>query len=248
MATINKNKPNVLLVVPRYFSTEVCGYIMPLGILYVSAALKASGIANVYTVNLNHQEESDVVVLTRIIEEKKIQIVGSSGISGQFIEIFPLMKLIKQINHNVITVVGGGMITADSIPAMEAFDGNVDYGVIGEGEQTMIELVGSLHNGTPINDVNGLIYKEQQEWKITSRREDKADLDLLPLPDYEGFDYDKYLSTNGEIENGVKYSPVAIIGGRSCKYNCTFCFHPSGSRYRQRSLDSIFFEDRKSVV
>lgn len=106
----------------------------------------------------------------------------------------------------------------------------------------MIELVGSLHNRTPINEVNGLIYKEQQEWRITSRREDKADLDLLPLPDYEGFDYDKYLSTNGETENGVKYSPVAIIGGRSCKYNCTFCFHPSGSRYRQRSLDSIFFE------
>lgn len=242
MATIDNNKPNVLLVVPRYFSTEVCGYIMPLGVLYVSAALKASGIANVYTINLNHQEEADDVVLTRIIEENKIQIVGSSGISGQFIEVFPLMRLIKQINSNVITVVGGGMMTADAIPAMEAFDGNVDYGVIGEGEQTMIELVGSLYNRTPIDDVNGLIYKEQQGWKITSRREDKADLDSLPIPDYEGFDYDKYLSTNGEIENGVKYSPVAIIGGRSCKYNCTFCFHPSGSRYRQRSLDSIFFE------
>ena len=242
MATINEGKPNVLLIVPRYFSTQVCGYIMPLGILYVSAALKASGVANVYTVNLNHQEETDDVVLTRIIEENKIQIVGSSGISGQFIEVFPLMKLIKQINPNVITVVGGGMITADAVPAMEAFGGNVDYGVIGEGEQTMIELVSSLHNKTSINDVNGLIYKEQQGWKITSRREDEADLDLLPLPDYEGFDYDKYLSTNGEIENGVKYSPVAIIGGRSCKYNCTFCFHPSGSRYRQRSLDSIFYE------
>lgn len=240
MATINESKPNVLLIVPRYFSTRVCGYIMPLGILYVSAALKASGVANVYTVNLNHQEETDDVVLTRIIEENKIQIVGSSGISGQFIEVFPLMKLIKQINPNVITVVGGGMITADAVPAMEAFGGNVDYGVIGEGEQTMIELVSSLHNRTHINDVNGLIYKEQQGWKITSRREDEADLDSLPLPDYEGFDYDKYLSTNGEIENGVKYSPVAIIGGRSCKYNCTFCFHPSGSRYRQRSLDSIF--------
>ena len=57
MATINESKPNVLLIVPRYFSTRVCGYIMPLGILYVSAALKASGVANVYTVNLNHQEE-----------------------------------------------------------------------------------------------------------------------------------------------------------------------------------------------
>ena len=242
MAAINESKPNVLLVVPRYFSTQVCGYIMPLGILYVSAALKASGVANVYTVNLNHQEETDDVVLSRIIAENKIQIVGSGGISGQFIEVLPLMKLIKQINPDVITVVGGGMITADAVPAMDAFEGCVDYGVIGEGEQTIVELVNSLNYKTPIKDVNGLIYKKQQGWEITSRREDTLDLDSLPLPDYAGFDYDKYLSANGEIENGIKYSPVAVIGGRSCKYNCTFCFHPSGSRYRQRSLDSIFFE------
>lgn len=242
MAAINNNKPNVLLVVPRYFSTKEYGYIMPLGILYVSAALKASKVANVYTVNLNHKEEADDIVLAHLIKENNIQIVGSTGISGQFIEVFPLMKLIKQINPNVITVVGGGMITADAISAMEAFDSSVDYGVIGEGEQTFVELVRALYSKTQIDDVNGLIYKNKQEWKITSHREDEMNLDSLPLPDYEGFDYDKYLETNGEIENGIKYSPVAIIGGRSCKYNCTFCFHPSGSRYRQRSLDSIFFE------
>ena len=141
MATIINNKPNVLLVVPRYFSTKVCGYIMPLGILYVSAALKASGVANVFTINLNHQDETDDVVLSRIIKENNINIVGSSGISGQFIELYPLMKLIKNITPNVITIVGGGMITADAIPAMVAFDGYADFGVIGEGEKTVVELV-----------------------------------------------------------------------------------------------------------
>ena len=109
MAAINESKPNVLLVVPRYFSTQVCGYIMPLGILYVSAALKASGVANVYTVNLNHQEETDDVVLSRIIAENKIQIVGSGGISGQFIEVLPLMKLIKQ-TWNFLTICCGNLI------------------------------------------------------------------------------------------------------------------------------------------
>ena len=98
MATIN-NKPNVLLVIPRYFSTKVCGYIMPLGILYVSAALKASGVANVFTINLNHQEETDECILSRIINEKNIHIVGSGGISGQFIEVFPLMKFILHYLH-----------------------------------------------------------------------------------------------------------------------------------------------------
>ena len=241
MATINK-KPNVLLVVPRYFSTDTCGYIMPLGILYVSAALKSSGIANVYTINLNHQDGSDEEVLKRIIEEREIQIIGSAGISGQFIEVYPLMRLVKQIAPHIITIVGGGMITADAVPAMEAFYGCADFGVIGEGERTVVELVDAIYHEYDKKGVNGLIYKEGGDWIITSRRADEMNLDILPFPDYEGFDYDKYLATNGEVEDGIKYSPVAIIGGRSCKYNCTFCFHPSGSKYRQRSLDSIFAE------
>lgn len=134
------------------------------------------------------------------------------------------------------------MITADPVPAMTSFEGCADFGVIGEGEITMPELVTAIGTGGDFSGVKGLIYKDGDEWHITDRRPDIMDLDSIPLPDYAGFDYDKYLSTNGEVVDGVKFSPVAIIGGRSCKYNCTFCFHPSGSRYRQRSLDSIFSE------
>lgn len=235
-------KPNILLVIPRYFSTPICGYIMPMGILYVSAALKASGKCNVYTLNLNHCKEDDRTVLSRIFTEKNIHIVGSGGISGQFIEIYPLMKTVKELAPHITTVVGGGMMTADPVPAMDAFDGYADFGVIGEGEITMPELVEAIGNGASCSRIKGLIYKEGTEWLITERRPDIMDLDSIPLPDYGGFDYDKYLETNGEVVDGIKYSPVAIIGGRSCKYNCTFCFHPSGSRYRQRSLDSIFSE------
>lgn len=235
-------KPNVLLVVPRYFSTPICGYIMPMGILYVSAALKASGTCNVFTLNLNHCEEDDRTVLERVISECKIDVVGSGGISGQFVEINPLMHLVKDIDPDIVTIVGGGMITADPVPAMTSFEGCADFGVIGEGEITMPELVTAIGTGGDFSGVKGLIYKDGDEWHITDRRPDIMDLDSIPLPDYAGFDYDKYLSTNGEVVDGVKFSPVAIIGGRSCKYNCTFCFHPSGSRYRQRSLDSIFSE------
>ena len=69
------------------------------------------------------------------------------------------------------------------------------------------------------------------------------DLDNIPFPDYEGFQFGEYLKENPDMsDEGMAYSRVSVIGGRSCKYNCTFCFHPSGSRYRQRSLDSIFSE------
>ena len=235
-------KPNVLLVIPRYLSTAQYGYIIPMGIMYVSSALKNSGVANVFTLNLNHQEESDESVLRRVLAENSIDIVGTGGISGQFIEIGPLAALVRRIAPQVRIIVGGGMITADAIPAMEAFDGSVDVGMIGEGEITVPELVQALHRGSSLHKVDGLIFKENDEWVITDRRKDIMDLDTIAFPDYAGFDYDKYLEMNGEVIGGVKYSQVAVIGGRSCKYNCTFCFHPSGSKYRQRSLDNIFTE------
>ena len=238
----NNKKPNVLLVIPRYFSTKDYGYIMPLGILYVSAALKASNVANVYTLNLNHCTDDDETILRDWLERYSIDIVGSSGISGQFIEVYPLFQLIRKISSRIKIIVGGGMITADAISAMEAFGTTVDYGCIGEGEITVLELVKSINENLPIAEVKGVIFREKGEWVTTPRREEIMDVDSIPFPDYAGFDYDKYLATNGEVENGVKFSPVAIIGGRSCKYNCTFCFHPSGTHYRQRSLDSIFSE------
>ncbi|MCD8043151.1 MAG: B12-binding domain-containing radical SAM protein [Tannerellaceae bacterium] len=234
-------KLNVLLVVPRYFSTLYWGYIMPLGIMYVSSALKQSNVANVFTLNLNHEEGECYDILKSKIKGWDIQVIGTGGISGQFREILPVFEWAKQIKPDIITIVGGGMITSDAETAMQALK-IADYGIIGEGEHTLPELIDALTRNNPVEEIPGIIYLKESAWFRTEPRKEISDLDTVPLPDYLSFNYDKYLETNGETEEGVKYSPVAIIGGRSCKYNCTFCFHPTGSRYRQRSLDSIFHE------
>lgn len=215
---------------------------MPMGLLYVSAALKQSGVAKVLTLNLNHCDEDDETVLRRMITDNNVDIVGCGGISGQFIEIYPLFETVRKIAPEVKIITGGGMITSDPKNAMLAFGATVDYAVIGEGEITVPELIEAIAGRREINSVKGLIYYHNGELVCTESRPDIDDLDSLPIPDYLSFDYDKYLETNGEYDGSTKYSPVAIIGGRSCKYNCTFCFHPSGSKYRQRSLDSIFKE------
>jgi radical SAM superfamily enzyme YgiQ (UPF0313 family) len=237
---LNK-KLNILLVVPRYFSTEQCGYIMPLGILYVSSALKQSNVANVFTINLNHTEGECFDILKEKIEKQNIDVIGTGGISGQFPEIAPIFRIAKQIKPSIIAIVGGGIITSDAENAMEALE-YADYGVIGEGEITVPQFIDALTRHVPIENIAGLIYRKNGRYYKTNQRDEIQCLDTLPYPDYLSFDYDKYLLTNGEIENGIRYTPVAIIGGRSCKYNCTFCFHPTGSKYRQRSLASIFAE------
>ena len=237
-------KKNVLLVIPRYKTYGNEGhYVMPMGILYVSAFLKKSGVANVSTLNLNHIEGEEKDILEEIITHCKIDIVGIGGLSGEYQDLARMASYARAIKPEIVVMLGGGIVTADPVTAMQAIP-ETDYGMIGEGEFTIVELIDAITHGKDINAVKGLIFHDNDgNLIITPPREEIDDLDSLPMPDYEGFDYGEYLKKNPDIsDEGKRYSQVSVIGGRSCKFNCTFCFHPSGSRYRQRSIDSIFKE------
>ena len=234
---------NVLYVIPRYRTYGMEGhYVMPMGILYVSAYVKRSGVADVHTLNLNHVEGAEYDILERYIRENHIDMMGIGGLSGEYMDIARIVSYVDRIEPNVIIQVGGGIMTADPEVTMKAMP-EVDFGIIGEGEQTSVELIEALGSGGDLSSVDGLIFRNGEEFRITGRRKEIDNLDSLPFPDYEGFNFAEYLKCNPDLsDEGRKYSQVSVIGGRSCRYNCTFCFHPSGSRYRQRSLDSIFSE------
>lgn len=235
---------NVLLVIPRYFTYGAEGhYVMPMGILYVSAFLKQASVANIYTVNLNHHNGEEYDVLEGIIKSKDIDIVGLGGLSGEYKDLARIAGYARKIKPDIRIMVGGGIVTADPETTMRAMP-EVDYGMIGEGEITITELIRALSVGEDVSKVAGLIYYDDNRMlRRTAVRKEIENLDTLPIPDYEGFNYGEYLQNNPDMsDEGKRYSQVSVIGGRSCKYNCTFCFHPSGSKYRQRSLDSIFDE------
>lgn len=234
---------NVLLVIPRYKTYGMSGhYVMPMGTLYVSAYLKNSKTCRVHTLNLNHVEGDEYEILNDTCTKNSIDVFGVGGLSGEYEDIARMTAFARRCRPGMFVVVGGGIVTAAPETAMQAL-GEADCGVVGEGEQTLVELVGALTFHTSLADVKGLIYRENGVLHLTAKREEITDLDTLPFPDYEGFDYGAYLASNPDLsDEGRKYSQVSVIGGRSCKYNCTFCFHPSGTRYRQRSLDSIFRE------
>lgn len=240
---MSESKLNVLYVIPRYRTYCMANhYVMPLGILYVSAYVKRTGVANVHTLNLNHIEGEEFEILDSYIAAHQINVVGVGGLSGEYTDISRMAQYTKRINKETYVVVGGGIMTADPETTMTAIP-EADYGIIGEGELTMTELLVALTKGSDAEQVDGLIIRKGDRLKVTSRRKEIIDLDSLPFPDYEGFNYGEYLKANPDMsDEGKKYSQVSVIGGRSCKYNCTFCFHPSGTTYRQRSLDSIFAE------
>lgn len=232
---------NYLIVAPRMTTTNEQYYPFPMGIAYVSSSLKATG-RKVVTLNITYKQETTRQLLERYIMENDIDVLAVGGLTTQYLQVKEIINLAKEIKPIIVTVVGGGIITSDPIAAMQALE-NVDYGIIGEGEITICELADALENKIIVSDVNGIIYENKGEWVINAPREEIMDLDSIPFPDYDGFDFAETLTKMPTDFLSVAETNLATVCfGRSCAFNCTFCFHPSGSKYRQRSLDNIFKE------
>ncbi len=224
---------NYLLVLPKEAAKVSGGYnVFPIGIAYVSAYIKSRG-HQVFTANLEFHDGSTHDALKRLIEAHDIDVLGTSGLSRDYPRLKELIDIARAIKPAIKIVVGGGIISGDPEPAMIALD--ADFGVIGQGEITMHELAAALDNDQPYDNVPGLIFKRGDGYITTEVRKDIKDLDLLPFPDYDGFSYPEYMKQ-------TNYEAAYITASRSCPFKCTFCFHPSGDKYRKRSLDNIFQE------
>lgn len=221
-----------LIVMPKGSSTGETTHsiIFPLGIAYVSASLKQAG-HQVFTANLEYYEGDTPSVLRTLLLSNQIDVLCTGGLSRDCYKIKEVFEAARLINPQIITVVGGGIVSAAPEPTMRVLE--ADIGVIGEGEITMCELASVLDNGLPYSKVDGLIYKnEDGSFVQTPPRKENVDINNIPFPDFDGFNYAQYSKACGGL----------IVGSRSCPFNCTYCFHPSGKIYRQRSLDNIFKE------
>ncbi len=233
-------KLNQLLVMPRFVDKIGEWYNFPLGIPYISSSLKKAGF-NVFTLNLNNIEGSIEDILQREIEEKNIDIIATGGLSFQYNAIKNILTQAKKIKKDIITIVGGGIITSAPYAAMQAL-GLVDFGIIGEGEITNCELSYALENGRDLNSIKGIIYNDGVKLNKTNPREECINLDDIPYPDYKGFGFDKILNEVASMQGINETNAITMLSSRSCPFRCTFCFHSSGIKYRQRSLDNFFTE------
>ncbi len=234
-----------LVVMPRLVQNVGDGYSFPLGLPYISGAMKRAGF-EVHALNLNHRQGDVPDILQAEIAEKEIDVVATGGLSFQYTTVREVVETAKGARPGVRTIVGGGIMTADPEATMEALE-HVDYGVLGEGEITIAALCEALEQGQDVAGIQGLIYKADDGLRRTDPRAEVKDVDTLPWPDYEGFELDTYLQASPSISGLNRQNTVFMITSRSCPFQCTFCFHTTGRKYRQRSLDG-FFEELDHMV
>jgi anaerobic magnesium-protoporphyrin IX monomethyl ester cyclase len=232
----------VLLVAPAFGQKPGHYYTFPLGLAYISSALKQAG-HDVTCINLNHRQRP-MEALVESLQTVSPDIVGTGGLSPHYPLLRNILATSKSVCPNAITLLGGGALTSEPELLLEST--KADIGVIGEGEITAVELLQCLETGRGLADVEGLIYKtDNGRLCKTPPRAAIKDLDSIPWPDYDGFEVgillDSY-KTSDAYHLNFNDTPrtLDLISSRSCPYSCTFCFHPLGKIYRERSMDNFF--------
>jgi anaerobic magnesium-protoporphyrin IX monomethyl ester cyclase len=140
---------------------------------------------------------------------------------------------------DILTVFGG--IHATSVPERVIKRPEVDYLVVGEGDEVMVELANALANGDRDFSFPNLWFRKGSEVVSNSVRPPIPDLDILPFPD-KGVYYEKVPAFHRR-----RYSTAA---SRGCVYACTFCnnnlykrmYRGLGRWQRRRSVDNVIAE------
>ena len=149
------------------------------------------------------------------------------------------------------TILGGAIITSEPFVIFEAL--KPDFGVIAEGEVTIIELLKCIENKGDLNKIDGIIFKDNNgKVVITKPREQIENIDEIPFPDFSGFDFEKrfpYLFSCYDWACNFQDYPriYPILASRGCMFHCTFCYHTLGDKYRERSIKNVMEELKLAV-
>jgi len=212
----------------RYGSWAKAGNAMPsLGIISLAAVTRQEGF-DTQVIDAAARDLDQEQVLQKI-KEIEPRYVGLSATTFSISAAARLAKRIKQINKNAVILVGGPHISSSPKETMERFI-DFDVGIIGEGESTVVELLGTLEDGGRMEGVRGIIYrmgkgkseKEDATIHLTAPRGAIKDLDQLPFPAHDLLDGFPR-SYHPPPFKMARFPAASIVTSRGCPNRCIFC-------------------------
>jgi len=241
-------------------------YTPPLGVAYIAGSLKSAGFeiqvvdAVGESLDTRHRVGNDCyyygLSFDEIVEaiDPETKIIGVTfNFSFEYPESRDLAKKIREKFPNSLFVGGGEHITAVPIQSLE--ESVLDVGVLGEGEETMVEIASLyMENKLDLKSVNGIAYKDKNgDVVVNPRRQRKREIDEIPWPDWELIPVENYLDRGYGF--GVNRGrSIPLMASRGCPYQCTFCSNPSmwTTRWIARDPDLVldemqFYQDRYQI-
>jgi len=148
------------------------------------------------------------------------------GLTSTIPRLYEIARFYKE--RGAVTIAGGQHFFGENIA--EALGAGIDYVVLGEGEETIQELLRTLEAGGDVGRVAGLAYLKDGGSSLTAARPPITDFDRLPHPDFSLVRYAR-----------LKLFPVGRI--RGCGMDCEFCTVKGKPRCAspERLLEDISF-------
>lgn len=239
----------ILLVHPLGYSarlarrdiSRIANIMPPLGLASISAYLTSHGLAN-DIIDCYAHPDSDELILAYLRRERPA-FIGFSCTTSSFFDGERLARLAREALPSVQVVFGGVHVSAMQEKVLEEYPA-IDYVVVGEGEETLRELL-----ATPAGErhrVASVALRNADGRPVfTGRRKGLLDLDTLPFPDYaklSGYPQAYTLP----IFNYPKAPNASCLSSRGCPYACSYCdrsvfkrsfrYNSAGYLYRHMSF------------
>lgn len=165
-------------------------------------------------------------------------IVGVTATTPMIYNAFEVLKIIKECSNSILTVLGGPHITAEPFLTMEQCE-ELDVGVLGEGEDTFIDLAESRFvSNRGLNTVDGIIFRSTAKIMMNKPRGHIKDINSLPLPAYQLLPMHLY---SPSPFNYRRLPAVPLICSRGCPFQCLFCTKGLfGNEVRKLSPEKVY--------
>ncbi|ATX64917.1 magnesium-protoporphyrin IX monomethyl ester anaerobic oxidative cyclase [Roseinatronobacter bogoriensis] len=209
----------IVFVHPNYHSggAEIAGSWPPAWVAYLTGSLRAAGFDDIHFIDAmtNHVDND---ALRAQFEELKPDVVGTTAITPSIYVAEEVLRIAKDVNPDVVTVLGGihGTFMFRQVLSEAPW---IDTIVRGEGEEIVVNLMNAIAEGRWPADrrkIQGLAFIEEGEIVATQAASTVKNLDGIK-PDWSILEWDKYIYV--PLNRRVAIPNMA----RGCPFTCSFC-------------------------
>jgi anaerobic magnesium-protoporphyrin IX monomethyl ester cyclase len=218
----------------------------PLGTLYAAALLRRSGFSVALFDSMLQDPQAG---FREALAQHHPKIVAIYEDNFNFLSKMCLTRM-REIAFGMIdaaqahgsTVVVNGSDASDR--DRDYLDRGADYLILGEGEETLLELAAVLigPSGGEVEDIQGLAYRRARTGPTvrTAPRALMRDLNLLPVPARDLIDIEQYRRVWKKAHG---FFSINLVASRGCPYRCNWCAKPIyGDSFHGRSPESVALE------
>jgi len=227
---------------PFLSEANVSGIYPPLGVAYLAAAARRAGFP--VSIIEAHAQDLSQRQVARAIQHIRPDVVGITSTTFNWPVVADLAQNIRDAAPGVQLWVGGPQLSLYPDECMA--EQSLDAAVLGEGDETIVELLTRLQQGEDLAGVPGTLVRDRIEGGgEVIRGPDRApiaELDSLAMPAIDLLPLNRYRSLT------LPTPYVSMTTTRGCPYRCRYCSQVYvGGTYREHGVDRVVAEMNRAV-